>query len=308
MSMTVTRRKVVQGGAAVAAAAAVPWRLGGAQADDLIRRTIPSSGESIVALGVGTNRYGVGDSTEARAPLRESLAAFHALGGQLIDTSEEYGSSEVVLGELIDELGLADELFLATKVRRFGRAEGSRIIERSFERLRKNTLDLIQVHDLIDFETQIETLRELKADGRIRYTGMTTAGDEHPVEFERLMRTDTVDFVQLSYSIDDRRAADRWLPLAADRGMAVLVNRALGRGNLFRTIGSRALPEWAAEFDCASWSQFLLKYVISHPAVTCAIPGMRQARHVEDNMAAVRGRLPDAAMRRRMEQHFDSIV
>jgi aryl-alcohol dehydrogenase-like predicted oxidoreductase len=306
--MSLTRRRVVQGGLGALAAAAAPWRKTTSQTDDLIRRTIPSTGESVVALGVGTNRYGVGNSSEARRPLREALATFHELGGQLIDTSEEYGSSEIVLGELIDELGLGDDLFIATKVRRFGREEGERIIERSFDRLKRGRLDLVQVHDLIDFETQIETLRALKAEGRIRYTGMTTAGDEHPVEFERLMRTESVDFVQLSYSIDDRRAADRLLPLAADRGMAVLVNRALGRGNLFRTIGDHPVPDWAAEFDCASWGQFLLKYVISHPAVTCAIPGMRQARHVIDNMAAVRGRLPDAAMRTRMERYFDSIV
>jgi len=306
--MTVTRREIIRGGLAAAAAAAAPWPRADAQVDDLVRRTIPSTGEAIVAIGVGTNRYGVGNSVEARAPLREALATFHALGGQLIDTSEEYGSSEIVLGELIDELDVGDDLFLATKVRRFGRDEGARIVERSFDRLNRNHLDLVQVHDLIDYATQIETLRALKAEGRIRYTGMTTAGDEHPVEFERLMRSETVDFVQLSYSIDDRRASDRLLPLAADRGMAVLVNRALGRGNLFRAIGNRPLPDWAAEFDCTSWGQFLLKYVISHPAVTCAIPGMRQARHVVDNMAAVRGRLPDAAMRSRMESYFDSML
>jgi len=306
--MLVTRRTIVRGGLGAAAAIAAPLRMVTAQADDLIRRTIPSTGEALVALGVGTNRFGVGDSAEARAPLRETLATFHALGGQLIDTSEEYGSSEVVLGELLEDLGLGDEMFIATKVRRFGREEGARIIERSFDRFDRQRLDLVQVHDLIDFETQIETLRALKAEGRIGYTGMTTAGDEHPVEFERLMRTETVDFVQLSYSIDDRRAADRLLPLAADRGMAVLVNRALGRGNLFRAIGDRPLPDWAAEFDCTSWGQFLLKYVISHPAVTCAIPGMRQPRHVVDNMAAVRGRLPDAALRTRMERYFDAIV
>jgi len=306
--MTATRRAIVRAGLGAAAALTVPLRMVAAQADGLIRRTIPATGESIVALGIGTNRFGVGDSAQARAPLRETLATFHALGGQLIDTSEEYGSAEVVLGELLDDLGLGDEMFIATKVRRFGREEGARIIERSFERFDRQRLDLVQVHDLIDFDTQIETLRALKAEGRIGHTGMTTAGDEHPVEFERLMRSETVDFVQLSYSIDDRRAAERLLPLAVDRGMAVLVNRALGRGNLFRAIGSRPLPDWAAEFDCTSWSQFLLKYVISHPAVTCAIPGMRQSRHVVDNMAAVRGRLPDAALRTRMERYFDSIV
>jgi len=306
--MKVSRRDFVRTSVGAAVAVAIGMPPANAQSTDLIKRTIPSSGEQVTAIGLGTNRYGVGSSTDARIPLRAALARFHALGGQLVDTAEEYGNSEEVIGELSDELGINGNLFFATKVRMFGRDAGIRSIEQSFARLRRRQIELIQVHDLIDYQTQIQTLRALKDEGRIRYVGMTTAGDEHPIEMERLMRSEVVDFVQLSYSIDDRRAADRLLPLAHDRGMAVLVNRALGRGNLFRTIGQQALPDWAAEIDCASWGQFLLKYVISHPAVTCAIPGMRQEHHVDDNMAAAREPLPDAEMRARMERYFDQLA
>lgn len=299
-----TRRAMIGAGIG-AVACAGPWRAAFVQALEPIRKTIPSTGEALNPVGIGTNRFG-GDAA-ARDRLRATLARFHALGGQLIDTAEEYGSSESVIGGLGSDLGINGELFLASKVRMFGREAGMASIEQSFERLRRETLDLMQVHDLIDYATQIETLRALKAQGRVRYVGVTTAGDNDPAQTERLLRTETFDFLQLSYSLDERSAADRLLPLAADRGVAVLVNRPFGRGNIFAAIRDRSLPDWAAEFDCRSWAQFFLKYIISHPAVTCAIPGTRREEHAVDNLGAAFGRLPDAALRARQERFFDGL-
>lgn len=304
--MSRTRRDVISAGIGWGAA----WlaRRAGAQPSAPNAKTIPSSGERITPVGIGTNRYGVGASEAARAPLRATLARFHALGGRLIDTAEEYGSAETVVGDLIRELGVDGEMFVATKVRRIGREAGLRSIEQSFERLGRGVLDLLQVHDLTDYPTQIDTLRALQEAGRVRYVGISTSRTGQHEQVERLMATETFDFVQLSYSLGDRAAARRLLPLAADRGIAVLVNLPFGRGRLFRAVAGRSLPAWAAELDCASWAQFFLKYVVSHPAVTCAIPGTRSEAHVRDNLGAAYGRLPDAALRRRMERALDEIA
>ena len=277
------------------------------QANEMVLRPIPSTGEQLTPIGIGTNRYGVGASSEAYAALRATLARFHALGGQVIDTSQEYGRSEGNLGNLSHELGINDELFFGTKIRTYGREAGIRSIEQSFERLRRERLDLGQIHDLTDYSTHIETLRELKAEGRIRYIGITASRHGYAAEMERLMRTDGLDFVQLSYSLDERRAAERLLPTAIDRGVAVIVNRPFGSGSFFRGVSTRALPDWASEFDCTSWAQFVLKYIVAHPAVTCVVPGTRSEAHATDNLGAAYGQLPDAALRRRQEQFFDSI-
>jgi len=202
-------RRAVIGAGIGAMACAGPWRAAFPQALEPIRKTIPSTGETLNPVGIGTNRFG-GDAA-ARDGLRATLARFHALGGQLIDTAEEYGSSESVIGDLSSELGINEALFLASKVRMFGREAGIRSIEQSFERLRRETLDLMQVHDLIDHATQLETLQALKAEGRVRYIGITTAGDNDPAQTERLLHTETFDFLQLSYSLDDRSAAIRAL-------------------------------------------------------------------------------------------------
>jgi aryl-alcohol dehydrogenase-like predicted oxidoreductase len=305
--VTVNRREVMRLGAGLGMACALPWGAALSQPRGLIKKPIPSSGELLTPIGIGTNRYSVGRGEDARAPLRATLALFHELGGQVVDTAEEYGDSEAVIGDLADALAITDALFLATKVRMRGREAGIRSIEQSLRRLRRDPVDLMQIHDLIDYQTHIETLRALKAQGRIRYLGITTSRTGQHAELERIMAREDLDFVQLSYSIDDRAAAERLLPLAADRGMAVLVNLPFGRGGLFRAVGSRPLPDWAAEFDCSSWAQFFLKYIIAHPAVTCAIPGTRQERHVVDNMGAATGRLPDAQLRRRQEAFFDAL-
>ena len=227
----------------------------------------------------------------------------------MIDSSPSYGTAEAVVGELVEGLKIRDSLFLATKVslRNVGRDEGIKQIEESFKKYRTNKLDLIAVHNLRDTETQLRTLREMKQAGRIRYVGITTSFDNQYGEFEQTMKKETLDFIQVDYALDNRDAGERIIPLAGDRGMAVMINLPFGRGRLFNAVQGKKLPEWAGEFDCQSWAQFFLKYIVSHPAITCAVPGMAQAKYVVDNLGAARGRLPDAAMRRRMEQFIDNV-
>jgi aryl-alcohol dehydrogenase-like predicted oxidoreductase len=274
----------------------------------VITRAIPSSGERIPVVGIGTRDFS-SDPPELGAALKNVLGQFPDLGGRVIDTATGYqrGSSETVIGELIFELGNRDRLFLATKVNADNKQEGLLQIERSFQRLRTDRLDLIAVHNLSDTETQLATLRDMKQAGRIRYLGITTSSERQYDEFERIVRTETMDFVQLDYAVDNRAAGDRLLPLAADRGFAVMVNLPFGRRRLFRKVLNLPLPDWASEIDCTSWAQIFLKYIVSHPAVTCAIPGTRSVSHLVDNMQAARGRLPDTAMRLRMEQHMDRL-
>jgi len=301
--MTITRRDILKLGAGAAASA-----LGGAahSAAELTTRPIPSSGERLPVVGIGTNRYGTG-SEAAIAPLRETLKTFAAAGGKLIDTAPMYGSSEMVLGELIAGLGIRDQLFLATKVYSDGREAGIEEMNASFRRLRTDRIDLIQVHNLSDTATQLATMREGKSAGRYRYVGVTTSRDSQYDEIETVLKKEKLGFVQVDYSIENRTAAERILPLALERSVAVLINLPFGRARLFSSVRGKPLPGWVADFDCKSWAQFFLKYVVSHPAVTCAIPGTRRPAHVIDNLGAARGRLPDQAMRRKMEQFFDAL-
>lgn len=301
--MTLTRRDLLKLGAGAAAGALA----GGAQAAAaLVTRAIPSSGERVPVVGIGTNRYRTGSEADI-APLRETLKTFAAAGGKLIDTAPMYGSSEVVLGQLIAGLGIRKQLFLATKVYSSGRQAGIDEMNDSFKRLQTDRIDLIQVHNLSDTATQLATMREGKQAGRYRYVGVTTSRDAQYDEMEDVLRKEKLDFVQVDYSIDNRTAAERILPLALERGAAVLVNLPFGRARLFSAVRGKPLPAWAAEFDCTSWAQFFLKYVIGHPAVTVAIPGTRKPAHVVDNLGAARGRLPDQAMRRKMEQFFEAL-
>lgn len=282
-----------------------------AQSGPLIQKKIPASGETIPIIGLGTaRRYEDVKSEAEKAPLRETFAKFKELGLKVIDSSSSYGTAEAVVGELVEGLKIRDALFLATKVslrKAVGREAGLAIIEQSFKRFRASRIDLIAVHNLLDTQTQLATLRELKQAGRIRYVGVTTSFDNQYGDFEQMMKKETLDFVQVDYALDNRDAADRLIPLAADRGMGVMINLPFGRGRLFNAVQNKKLPEWAGEFDCASWAQFFLKYIVSHPAVTCAVPGMAKAEYVVDNVGAARGRLPDAAMRRRMEQFIDGV-
>ena len=306
--MNLNRRELLKIGLCAGASVLLPS--GGllAQAGPLIRKKIPSTGETLPIIGIGTARRYEQIHTEAeKAPLRDTLRQFKELGGTVIDSSPTYGTAEAVVGELVDELKIRDALFLATKVSTSGRQAGIDQIQQSFKRLRTAKIDLIAVHNLRDTKTQLQTLRELKQAERIRYIGITTSFENQYPEFEQTMKAETLDFIQVDYALDNRNADERILPLAADRETAAMINLPFGRGRLFNAVQGKKLPEWAAEFDCKTWAQFFLKYIVSHPAVTCAVPGMAKAEYVVDNLGAARGRLPDTAMRGRMEKFIDGL-
>jgi aryl-alcohol dehydrogenase-like predicted oxidoreductase len=300
------RRDAVKAGLALGVAAVVPCRVSFAQQETLIQRKIPSSGESLPVIGIGTaRRYDVGPDDPARAELREVIHRFAGAGGRVIDTAPSYGEAESVVGDLVAALGLRKSFFLATKVGAREKGEGLRQIEESFRNLRTQQIDCIAVHNLMNTAEHLAILRDLKRAGRIRYLGISTSFDRQYPEFEDVIRKERLDFIQVDYALDNRDAADRIIPLAADRGAGVMINLPFGRGRLFRAVQNRPLPAWAGEFDCRSWAQFFLKYIVSHPAVTCAIPGTAQTKYVADNLGAARGRLPDAGMRKRMEEFID---
>jgi aryl-alcohol dehydrogenase-like predicted oxidoreductase len=306
--MDIKRRTLIKAG--LGAALLLRSRDAVGQLQPLIQKKIPSTGESIPIIGLGTARRYEEIKTDAeKIPLRETLRQFEALGGKVIDSSPSYGTAEAVVGELVESLKVRDSLFLATKVslRKIGRQEGITQIDQSFKKLRTNKIDLIAVHNLRDTDTQLGTLREMKQAGRIRYVGITTSFDNQYGEFEQVMKKESLDFIQVDYALDNRDAGERIIPLAADRGMAVMINLPFGRGRLFNAVQGKKLPDWSNEIDCQSWAQFFLKYIVSHPAITCAVPGMARPEYVADNLGAARGRLPDAAVRRRMEQLIDNV-
>ena len=308
--MNPDRREFLKAGLAAGAALLLPPRETLGQSAPLLQKKIPSSGEMIPIIGLGTARRYEEVTTEAeKVPLGETILKFKEVGLRVIDSSPSYGTAEAVVGEIVDGLKIRDSLFLATKVslREIGREQGIAQIEQSFKKLRTNKIDLIAVHNLRDTQVQLRTLREMKQAGRIRYVGITTSFDKQYGEFERTMKNETLDFIQVDYALDNRDAGDRIIPLAADRGMAVMINLPFGRGRLFNAVQGKKLPEWASEFDCASWAQFFLQYIVSYPAITCAVPGMAKAEYVSDNVGAARGRLPDAVLRRRMEQFIDGL-
>ena len=278
-----------------------------------LKRAIPKTGELLHAIGLGTwQTFDVGGDANGRAAAREVLARFVKAGGQLVDSSPMYGSAESVVGELVADLGAESSLFLATKVWTSGREAGIRQMEESMRRMRTPTLkhramDLMQVHNLTDVHTQLKTLREWKEQGRIRYLGITHYHEGAYTELERLIKSEQLDFAQFNYNVVSTAAEERLLPMCAEYRTAVIVNRPFEEGALFRSVKGRDLPKWAAEFDCHSWAQFFLKFIVSHPAVTCAIPATRNPDYLVDNMGAALGRLPDAAMRRRMVQHMRSL-
>lgn len=271
----------------------------------LLARPIPSTDETIPAVGLGTWRtFDVGATAGERTPLREVLRAFVALGGRVVDSSPMYGTAESVIGDLGAELGVLPSLFVATKVWTRGRQEGAEQMERSLRRLRAMPLDLMQVHNLVDWRTHLRTLREWKAAGRIRYLGVTHHMAGAHAELERVMRDEALDFVQLNYSLAEPEAEQRLLPLARERGIAVLVNRPYAEGAMFRRVRGRALPAWAAEVGAASWGQLFLRWILAHPAVTCVIPATSRPQHLADNMAAGAEPMPDATARARIAAHF----
>ena len=273
----------------------------------VIRRPIPSTGEMIPIIGLGTNRYGVGGSEEARAPLKEALARFHEWGGTVIDTAPSYRTSESVLGDLMAELSMRDDMFVATKVDKEDPGDIDGQIRDSQSKLRTESFELIQVHNVRYWQTSLPVLRDWKEKRLVKYTGITTSRSSEYEELEKAMKAEEMDFVQLNYSLEQRGSAERLLPLAADRGIAVIVNRAFGGGRIFKAVGDQPLPNWAKELGMTSWAQFLLKYALSHPAATVAIPGMTKVRHVDDNFGASHGPMPDAAQRAKMEAFYEAL-
>jgi diketogulonate reductase-like aldo/keto reductase len=264
-------------------------------------RTIPASGEMLPVVGVGTwQTFDVGAQEAERAPLKETLRVLFAAGGSVIDSSPMYGRSEQVAGDLLARLNAHERAFVATKVWTRGREEGIRQMRRSMQLLRDRRIELMQIHNLVDWRTHLDTLRAWKSEGVIRYLGITHYTSGAYDELEAIMRSEKLDFVQLNYSLADRAAERKLLPLAADRGIAVLVNQPFGGGGLLRGLANVALPPWAADIGCDSWAQVLLKYVLGHAAVTCVIPGTSKPAHMADNCRAGTGTLPDDAMRATM--------
>ena len=273
-----------------------------------LKRPIPKTGEMLHAVGLGTwQTFDVGGDPGGRAAAREVLSRFVKAGGQMVDSSPMYGSSESVVGDLAAGLGAQKPLFLATKVWTNGREAGIRQMEESLRRMRAARIDLMQVHNLADVNTQLRTLREWKEQGRIRYLGITHYHEGAYAEMERLIKSEALDFAQFNYNVAATAAEARLLPVCAEYRTAVIVNRPFEEGDLFRRVKGRELPKWSEEFDCRSWAQFFLKFILSHPAVTCAIPATRNPDYLVDNRGAALGRLPDAAMRRRMVQHMRSL-
>jgi aryl-alcohol dehydrogenase-like predicted oxidoreductase len=291
-------------------------------ATNLHTRIIPGANEAVPVIGIGTaRRYQGASSEEQLAPLRAAVSRFIELGGRIIDTAPSYGDAEQVIGRLVEELGARDRLFLATKVAGASAAEGRTQIEQSFRNLRTDVIDLIALHNLQDAANKLAVLRELKTQGRVRSIGASISSQagfapttsalasqpEQYAGFEAMMRRERLDVIQVDYALDNRGAAERILPLAQEQELAVMVNLPFGRGRLLEATQGRPLPDWAAEIGATSWAQIFLKYIVSHSVRPIAIPGMAQARYVEDNLAAARGPLPDAAMRRRMEQFIDGL-
>ncbi len=278
------------------------------QAASLITKPIPSTGERLPVIGIGTaRRYDVAASEAELAPLREVVRNFTRIGGKLIDTAPSYGKAEQAVGNLVSQVKNRDQLFLATKVGRgresvqAGRAE----MEQSLKQLKVDKVDLMQVHNLGGVDEMLPVVREWKEAGKTRYIGVTTSSKNQYAELERLLRTQRMDFIEVDYAIDNREVEERILPLAQERGVAVLAALPFGRGRVFEAFGKQPVPAWAQELGIRSWPQFALKYIVSHPAVTVAIPGTAKMEYLTDNIGAARGPMPDAAARRRMAALVD---
>jgi diketogulonate reductase-like aldo/keto reductase len=297
-----SRRQVLRAGAGGAALALMGQQ---AMGQSILRKPIPRSGELLPVIGLGTwQTFDVGTGSAERAPLKEVLREFVQRGGRVIDSSPMYGRSETVVGDLAAELGIDKQMFVATKVWTSGRDAGIRQMEESFHRLRVKKVDLMQVHNLIDYRSHLTTLRKWRDEGKIRYLGVTHYNAGAYADLARVVATEELDFVQLNYSIAERDAEERLLPLAAEKRIAVLVNRPFAEGALFNHIRGKTLPPWAKEIGCTSWAQYFLKFIIAHPAVTCAIPATSKISHLIDNMKAGGSPLPDARMRAQMARYL----
>jgi diketogulonate reductase-like aldo/keto reductase len=272
-------------------------------ASSITTRPIPKTGETIPVIGLGTwATFDVGASAAERKPLQEVLAEFSRAGGRVIDSSPMYGNSEAVMGDLSNQLGLRAKLFMATKVWTQGKDAGVRQMQDSMRKLRAEKMDLMQVHNLVDADTHLQTLTKWQQEGRVRYVGVTHHTSSAYEAVERTIAAHKMDFLQINYSVSERQAERRLLPMAQERGLAVIANRPFAGGEAFSRLAGKPLPSWASEIDCSSWSQLMLKFVISHPAITCAIPATSKVEHLRDNMQAAFGRLPDAGLRARIAQ------
>ena len=302
-----TRRELLKLLTALGLASTWPVLAYGKAGQQLLR-SIPSSGEKIPALGLGTSRtFDVGPDDFEREPLREVLEEFVKQGGRLIDSSPMYGAAETVIGDLAAQSKIQEKLFYATKVWTTGRQAGIDQMQQSMRRMRTKTIDLMQVHNLIDTETQLKTLYQWKEQGKLRYIGITHYLVEQFDKLEQVMRTHKLDFVQLPYSIITRNAEQRLLPLAQEKGIAVLVNRPFEKAALFKKVKNQPLPAWASDFDCHSWGQFFLKFILANPTVTCVIPATSKLKHLVDNMGAGLGKLPDQETRKKMYKLIASL-
>lgn len=305
----VGRRSALRLTLAAGAAALVPATARSAKVERMSTRPIPSSGEALPVVGIGTwQTFDVGPSAAERAPLTEVLRLFFESGGKVVDSSPMYGRAEAVSGDLVARLGARDRAFLATKVWTQGREAGIAQMRNSMRLMRAGpSIDLIQVHNLVDWRTHLATLRAWKDAGTVRYIGITHYTESAFADLARVMQDEPIDFVQLPYSVGVRGAEDRLLPIAAERGIAVIVNRPFEGGGLFRQVRRQPLPDLAAELDCTSWAQLFLKFILAHPAVTCAIPGTGKVEHLVDNVGAGHGRLPDTAQRRRLLRAIEAL-
>ena len=303
-----SRRRLLRSLAATGAAALLRPPVASAQPDRILTKPIASSGEALPVVGLGSwITFNVGDDVVARDGCAQVMRAFFAAGGRMIDSSPMYGSSQKVIGYGLDKLDRPPRLFSADKVWISSAGRGPAQIEASRQAWGVARFDLLQVHNLLTWEPHLRTLLAMKAAGQVRYVGITTSEGRRHGEVERIMRTQPLDFVQVTYNMLDREVEDRILPLARDRGIAVIINRPFREGDLIRKVERHPLPGWAAEIDCASWAQIILKFIVSHPGVTCAIPATTRADHVRENMAAARGRMPDAGMRARMAAHVEKL-
>jgi diketogulonate reductase-like aldo/keto reductase len=302
-----SRRAFVGSLAASGAASVIPASASTATGP-VLTRAVPSTGERIPAIGMGTwITFNVGRDRQRRDQRTKVMQAFFDLGGGMIDSSPMYGSSEDVIGYGLKRIANTKALFSATKVWTVLRALGVRQMNASRELWGVERFDLMQIHNMLDWDAHIDTLKDWKAQGRIRYIGMTTSHGERHDAMAKVMAAQPLDFVQFTYNILDREAERRLLPLAAERRLAVIANRPFRQGALIDAVKRHKLPAWASEIDCANWAQFLLKFIVSHPAVTCAIPATSRVDHMHENMGALHGRLPDQAMRRRMIRYVESL-
>ena len=299
-----TRRRLLQ---LSIAAALIPWPAKGASRK-MSTRPIPSSGEPLPMVGVGTYRtFDVGSSAPLRASVKEVLTRLFEAGGSVIDSSPMYGTAEAVAGDMLADLDMRDKAFIATKVWTEGRRQGLAQMHDSMAKLRTDKIDLMQIHNLVDWRTQLSSMRGLQAEGKFRYLGITHYTPGAFGQLMEVMEGEKLDFLQIPYSIMVREAEDRILSFAADKGVGIIVNRPFEGGGLFGKVRGRDLPAWAAEFDCGSWAQFFLKYLLGHPAVTCVIPGTGKIDHLVDNAGAGFGRMPDQKTRIRMASLVDGL-